>query len=110
MKALGFNSLTVHNPFKIHWFQIINLHLYMAGTRAPQWRDGRVFFCTPQTVQNDLLSGDCPADKVVCLVVDEAHRAKGDYAYTKLVRILSERGVAFRLLALTATPGWGGAG
>jgi Fanconi anemia group M protein len=64
-----------------------------------------VFFCTPQTMDNDLASGVCPADKVVCLVIDEAHRAKGKAAYCSVVRQLWDFGVSFRLLALTATPG-----
>jgi ERCC4-related helicase len=42
---------------------------------------------------------------VTCLVVDEAHRATGDYAYCGVVRFLMSRNQHFRVLALTATPG-----
>lgn len=42
---------------------------------------------------------------VTCLVVDEAHRASGDYAYCGVVRYLMSRNPHFRILALTATPG-----
>lgn len=38
-----------------------------------------------QTVDNDLQQGRCPASSIVCLVIDEAHRATGNYAYVKLV-------------------------
>jgi ERCC4-related helicase len=38
------------------------------------------------------------------LVIDEAHRAKGNFAYCGCVRMLWDRKVSFRLLALTATP------
>ena len=75
------------------------------GTRRSNWRDKRLFFCTPQTMENDLRDGVCPASEVVCLVIDEAHRAKGNHAYCGVVKQLWERQVQFRLLALTATPG-----
>jgi len=47
--------------------------------RAEAWATKRVFYCTPQTVANDLKSGKCDPKKVVCLVVDEAHKASGNY-------------------------------
>ena len=75
------------------------------GTRRTLWRDKRLFFCTPQTMENDLRDGVCPAHDVVCLVIDEAHRAKGNHAYCGVVKQLWDRDVQFRLLALTATPG-----
>ena len=77
------------------------------GTRRTFWETKRVFFCTPQTMENDIASCVCPAEKVVCLVIDEAHRAKGKQAYCGVVRMLWDRNVSFRLLALTATPGHG---
>jgi ERCC4-related helicase len=47
----------------------------------------------------------CPAKRIVCLVVDEAHQAQGDHAYCLLVRNIRARTKYFRVLALTATPG-----
>lgn len=41
---------------------------------------------------------------LIC-VVDEAHRATGDYAYNQVVRYLMAKNSHFRILALTATPG-----
>jgi ATP-dependent DNA helicase MPH1 len=38
-------------------------------------------------------------------VVDEAHKATGDYAYAQVVRYLMSKNAHFRVLALTATPG-----
>lgn len=73
--------------------------------RAVLWKTKRVFFATPQTVFNDLCSNACPAIKISCLVVDEAHRATGNYAYTQVVRQLTRKNKEFRMLALTATPG-----
>ena len=60
---------------------------------------------TPQTFENDLLSTTCDPTDVICVVVDEAHRATGNYAYCKVVRHLMYFNPHFRVLALTATPG-----
>jgi ERCC4-related helicase len=99
--------------------------------RADIWKSKSVFFCTPQTVQKDLEAHRLDARQVVCLVLDEAHRATGDYAYCKTVQHLlniqngndtdstennqnndtaSAAAAAaplakFRLLGLSATPG-----
>lgn len=56
-------------------------------------------------MQNDLSRGTCPAQKVVLLVIDEAHRATGNHAYCEVIRELRQRNERFRVLALTATPG-----
>lgn len=64
-----------------------------------------MFYSTPQTVENDLKKGRLDPRDVTCLVVDEAHRASGDYAYVGVVRYLMSVNPHFRLLALTATPG-----
>ncbi|KAJ8326916.1 3'-5' DNA helicase [Batrachochytrium dendrobatidis] len=74
-------------------------------TRIGIWKQKRVFFLTPQVMQNDLRSAACSADKVVLLVVDEAHRATGNYAYCEVIRELSKASSPFRVLALSATPG-----
>ena len=76
-----------------------------SGTRRTFWRAKRVFFCTPQTMENDINSSVCPANEVVCVVIDEAHRAKGNHSYVGCIRMLWDRGVKFRTLALSATPG-----
>ncbi|KAK8049702.1 fanconi anemia group M protein [Apiospora phragmitis] len=58
--------------------------------RAEEWATKRVFFMTPQTIQNDLSTGVADPKSIGLLVVDEAHRR-----FSK----------SFRVLALTATPG-----
>lgn len=75
------------------------------GLRAQEWLEKRVFFMTPQTLLHDLASGICDPKKLVLLVVDEAHRATGNYAYVEVVRFLRRFNTSFRVLALTATPG-----
>ncbi|KAF1840459.1 P-loop containing nucleoside triphosphate hydrolase protein [Cucurbitaria berberidis CBS 394.84] len=75
------------------------------GLRSEEWRDKRVFFMTPQTLLNDLKGGYADPKKIVLLVVDEAHRATGAYAYVEVVSFLRRFNQSFRVLALTATPG-----
>lgn len=76
-----------------------------AAKRYQIWRDKRVFFCTPQTVQKDLETTKCPARGVVCVVLDEAHKTTGEYAYVKVIELLQAAGAKFRILGLSATPG-----
>ncbi|CAH0474759.1 unnamed protein product [Peronospora belbahrii] len=73
--------------------------------RRMLWNSKRVFFCTPQSLQNDLKRGVCAAEKFVCIVVDEAHRATGNYAYCCVVQEIEAKTQFFRVLALSATPG-----
>ncbi|GMF13393.1 unnamed protein product [Phytophthora lilii] len=73
--------------------------------RRVLWNSRRVFFCTPQSLQNDLRRGVCAAEKFVCIVVDEAHRATGNYAYCCVVQEIEAKTHFFRVLALSATPG-----
>ena len=73
--------------------------------RAEEWQEKRVFFMTPQTLINDLKHGYCDPKKIVLVVVDEAHKATGSYAYVEVVKFLRRYNSSFRVLALTATPG-----
>ncbi|KAI9811378.1 MAG: 3'-5' DNA helicase [Pycnora praestabilis] len=75
------------------------------GIRAEEWRSKRVFFMTPQTLINDLKTGCCEPKRIVLVIVDEAHRATGGYAYVEVINFLSRFNTSFRVLALTATPG-----
>ncbi|KAK2059934.1 type III restriction enzyme [Colletotrichum caudatum] len=73
--------------------------------RVDEWSSKRVFFMTPQTLQNDISHGYADPKSIVLLVIDEAHRATGEYAYAKVVKRIRQFNPYFRLLALTATPG-----
>ncbi|KAK1994218.1 type III restriction enzyme [Colletotrichum falcatum] len=73
--------------------------------RVDEWSSKRVFFMTPQTLQNDISHGYADPKSIVLLVIDEAHRATGEYAYAKVVKRIRQYNPYFRLLALTATPG-----
>ncbi|XP_004476526.2 Fanconi anemia group M protein [Dasypus novemcinctus] len=76
-----------------------------AFTRKEIWQRKRVLFLTPQVMVNDLSRGTCPAAEIKCLVIDEAHKALGNYAYCQVVRELVKYTNHFRILALSATPG-----
>jgi ATP-dependent DNA helicase MPH1 len=54
---------------------------------------------TPQTLDFDLQDGISDSSKIVLLVVDEAHRASGNYAFCNVIQ---KNG--FRVLSLSATP------
>ncbi|KAI0768490.1 hypothetical protein BD413DRAFT_562373 [Trametes elegans] len=73
--------------------------------RINAWRNKRVFYATPQTLLNDLVNGHVDALDIVLVVIDEAHRGTGDYAYAQVVRFMMHHNPHFRILALTATPG-----
>ncbi|TKC39145.1 hypothetical protein EI555_017052 [Monodon monoceros] len=57
-----------------------------AFTRKEIWGSKRVHFLTPQVMVNDLSRGACPAAEIKCLVIDEAHKALGNYAYCQAVQ------------------------
>lgn len=56
-----------------------------AVTRKEIWSNKRVLFLTPQVMVNDLSRGACPAAEIKCLVIDEAHKALGNYAYCQVI-------------------------
>ncbi|AAS51931.2 ADR011Cp [Eremothecium gossypii ATCC 10895] len=72
--------------------------------REQIWSEKRVFFATPQVVENDLKRGALNPKDVVLLVIDEAHRARGSYAYVELTKFIDRFNTSYRVLALTATP------
>ena len=41
---------------------------------------------------------------MVLIVIDEAHRATGNYAYCNIIKHMESSGVGFRILSLSATP------
>ncbi|XP_011184642.2 uncharacterized protein LOC105213472 isoform X1 [Zeugodacus cucurbitae] len=78
------------------------------NSRKEIWKTKRVFFATPQVVLSDIIGDDdsnFPFRHVKLIVVDEAHRAKGRYAYTEVVQAIKNRNDFFRVVALSATPG-----
>ncbi len=76
-----------------------------ADKRAALWKEHRVIFCTPQTAVNDLTSTRFNPRSIVCVVIDEAHKATGSYAYATFMEEIWRIHQQFRVLALSATPG-----
>jgi Fanconi anemia group M protein len=83
--------------------------------RSQVWADARVVFCTPQVMDNDISKSRVPSERLTCIVVDEAHKATGSFAYVNVVQQLAalrrsrgdsrDTASGFRVLALSATPG-----
>ncbi|MBD3259999.1 DEAD/DEAH box helicase [Candidatus Woesearchaeota archaeon] len=81
-----------------------------SGSTAPQkrkelWQEKQVFFSTPQTIENDLISGRINLQDVSMLCFDECHRATGDYSYVFIAKQYEKQARHMRILALTASPG-----
>ena len=49
--------------------------------RIKQWQSATCIFATPQVIKNDCLAGRYHLNDVSLLIVDECHRAVGNYAY-----------------------------
>ncbi|XP_055593290.1 Fanconi anemia group M protein-like [Uranotaenia lowii] len=75
--------------------------------RSELWQTKRVFYVTPQVILADINSPEqnFPTDSIKLVVIDEAHKAKGRYAYTEVIKAISATNKQFRVLALSATPG-----
>ncbi len=65
----------------------------------------KVIFATPQTIKNDLENRRVNLSNFSLVVVDEAHRSVGNYAYTYVAKDYMEQAVNPLILALTASPG-----
>lgn len=64
-----------------------------------------MFFCTAQTVERDIQAGSLDINDVVCLVIDEAHKATKKFAFNKITSLFLEKNVRARIVGLSATPG-----
>ena len=54
--------------------------------RREVYRTKRIIFATPQVIDADFKSDALKPHDIVCLVVDEAHRATGNFAYVNVAR------------------------
>ena len=73
--------------------------------RTAEWEASKVVLATPQVVKNDLIAGRYSLRDVSLLIIDEAHRAVGNYAYVFLVDRYMETAAEPLVLAMTASPG-----
>jgi ERCC4-related helicase len=65
----------------------------------------RLVFATPEVVKNDIAENRLSLKDFTLLIVDEAHRAVKDYAYTSVAKEYVKQSVYPIILALTASPG-----
>ena len=82
-------SLTGHDP---------------VDKRMSEWAEGQIIISTPQTVQKDIQREIVFMKNFYLLIVDEAHRATGNYAYVNVAKEFHEL-PGRRILAMTASPG-----
>jgi Fanconi anemia group M protein len=64
-----------------------------------------IIFSTPQTIRNDLKRGIINLSDYSLLIIDEAHRAVGNYAYPYVAKTYILQSKNPLILALTASPG-----
>ncbi|MGC9137996.1 MAG: helicase-related protein [Thermoplasmata archaeon] len=69
--------------------------------RGLLWIENDIIVSTPQVIRNDIISGLIDPAKVTLLIVDEAHRSVGKYAYT----FVTEQCSNALIVGLTASPG-----
>jgi Fanconi anemia group M protein len=70
------------------------------------YKQGKIIFVTPQTLQNDLISGRITFYDASTIIFDEAHRAVKKYSYTLIAKKFVEQAKDYRIIGLTASPGW----
>lgn len=73
--------------------------------RSADWERATVILATPQVIKNDLIAGRYTLNDVTLMVVDECHRAVGNYAYVFLAQRYLSTAARPLLLAMTASPG-----
>lgn len=75
------------------------------GKRKEEYKKGQIVISTPQVVKNDIITGDLDISMFRTLIVDEAHRAVGDYPYVFIAEMFYEKRPDGLTLGLTASPG-----
>ncbi|MBI5332637.1 MAG: DEAD/DEAH box helicase family protein [Candidatus Aenigmarchaeota archaeon] len=73
--------------------------------RAVLYNKSDIVFSTPQTIENDLRQGILNLKEYSLLIVDEAHRSVGNYAYVFVAEQYMKNAHDPLILALTASPG-----
>ena len=73
--------------------------------REEIWRNATLISATPQTIENDLVTGRISLEGVGLLIFDEAHRSVKDYTYVFIAQHYLRQCRSPLILALTASPG-----
>ncbi len=72
------------------------------ASRVKLYSRCRIIVSTPQVIQNDLDILEQYKDQVKVVVIDEAHRTIGNYAYVHIAKFFKDTS---RIIAMTASPG-----
>lgn len=73
--------------------------------RAQMWENAVAIISTPQCIENDIINRRISLENVSLMVVDEAHNAVKDYAYTWIASQYHKKSQYPRIIGLTASPG-----
>ncbi len=73
--------------------------------RMENWRNAKVVLATPQIVENDIITGRVDLKKCTLLILDEVHRAVGNYSYVFVAEQYLKYAKKPLILGLTASPG-----
>ncbi len=76
-----------------------------AAKRIQLFTKARFCVATPEVVKNDLIAERYSLRDVSLLIVDECHRAVGDYAYVFIAQRYNETAASPLVLGMTASPG-----
>ncbi|MEK6957557.1 MAG: DEAD/DEAH box helicase [archaeon] len=82
----------------------------LTGALSPEKRrkifeSAKLISATPQSIQNDMVSGDIKLGDFGLVVFDECHRATGNYSYVFIAEQYMKQCKEPLILALTASPG-----
>jgi Fanconi anemia group M protein len=76
-----------------------------ANKRNGYYSESKVFFMTPQVLQNDIIKGNLSMNDVSLVIFDECHRASGNYAYVFIAGEYVKQNPSGLILGMTASPG-----
>jgi Fanconi anemia group M protein len=82
---------------------VVTGEIYTPKKREDIYKKAKVIVATPQTIENDI-EGRIILNEYGLVILDEAHRAVGNYAYVKIVRNYRSFPDS-QVLGLTASPG-----
>ncbi|MHA1912700.1 MAG: helicase-related protein [Candidatus Kariarchaeaceae archaeon] len=84
-------------------------HLLTGDMRSDLRKDyytvSHIIFATPQTILNDINLGLFDGTNCGLVLIDEAHRGRGEYAYVGIVKHLVSVNPEVRINGFTASPG-----
>ena len=73
--------------------------------REKIYSQSKIIFATPQTIQNDVITGSLRLSEFSLLIFDEAHRSVGEYPYPFIAEKYMKDCETPLILGLTASPG-----